>query len=79
MSSVSLGSVIRPMWGRARGWRRSNLRTRLRQKARVLISNSRKDIAFVDRLDAALKARGFEPLIDRSEIYAFEDWWNRIG
>ena len=22
--------------------------------------------------------RGFEPLIDRSEIYAFEDWWLRI-
>jgi hypothetical protein len=40
--------------------------------------NSRKDRAFADRLDAALKARGFEPLIDRSEIYAFEDWWKRI-
>ena len=25
-----------------------------------------------------LKARGFEPLIDREEIYAFEDWWKRI-
>jgi WD40 repeat protein len=47
-------------------------------KARVFISYSRQDIAFVDRLDAALKARGFEPLIDRSEIYAFEDWWKRI-
>ena len=22
--------------------------------------------------------RGFEPLIDREEIYAFEDWWKRI-
>jgi hypothetical protein len=29
-------------------------------------------------LEAALKARGFEPLIDRSEVYAFEDWWKRI-
>jgi TIR domain len=48
-------------------------------KARVFISYSRKDMAFADRLEAALKARGFEPLIDRSEIYAFEDWWNRIG
>ena len=28
--------------------------------------------------EAALKARGFEPLIDRTEIYAFEDWWKRI-
>ena len=29
-------------------------------------------------LDTALRARGFEPLIDRSEIYAFEEWWQRI-
>ena len=35
-------------------------------------------MAFVDRLEAALKARGFEPQIDRAEIYAFEDWWKRI-
>jgi tetratricopeptide (TPR) repeat protein len=47
-------------------------------KAKVFISYSRKDVAFADRLEAALKARGFEPLIDRSEIYAFEDWWKRI-
>ena len=33
---------------------------------------------FVDRLEASLKGRGFEPLIDRSEIYAFEEWWKRI-
>ena len=47
-------------------------------KARIFISYSRKDMAFADRLDAALKARGFEPLIDRTEIYAFEDWWKRL-
>jgi hypothetical protein len=47
-------------------------------KARVFISYSRKDIAFADRLEASLNARGFEPLIDRSEIYAFENWWKRI-
>src|SRR5215831_14905651 len=47
-------------------------------KARVFISYSRKDIVFADRLDAALKARGFEPLIDRSDIYAFEEWWRRV-
>jgi hypothetical protein len=35
-------------------------------------------MAFVDRLEAALKVRGFEPLIDRIEIYAFEEWWVRI-
>jgi len=28
-------------------------------KAKVFLSYSRKDIAFVDQLDAALKARGF--------------------
>ena len=47
-------------------------------KARIFISYSRKDMAFADRLDAALKARGFDPLIDRTEIYVFEDWWQRI-
>jgi hypothetical protein len=47
-------------------------------KAKVFISYSRRDMAFVDGLDEALKARGFEPLIDRSEIYAFEDWWKRL-
>jgi hypothetical protein len=38
-----------------------------------------RDIAFADRLDAALKARGFETLIDRSDIYAFEEWWKRVA
>src|SRR5258708_20534735 len=47
-------------------------------KARVFISYSHKDLAFAERLEAALKTRGFEPVIDRSEIYAFEDWWKRI-
>ena len=47
-------------------------------KTKVFISYSRKDMAFADELEAALKARGFEVLIDRQEIYAFEDWWKRI-
>ena len=47
-------------------------------KTRVFISYSRKDMAFADKLEAALRARGFEVLIDRQEIYAFEDWWTRI-
>jgi len=47
-------------------------------KTKVFISYSRKNMAFADRLEAALKERGFEPLIDRTEIYAFEDWWKRI-
>lgn len=45
---------------------------------RVFISYSRKDAAFADRLELALKARGATPSLDRSEIYAFEDWWKRI-
>ena len=49
-----------------------------RSKAKVFISYSRKDIAFADRLEVALKARGFEVLFDREEIYAFEEWWTRI-
>jgi hypothetical protein len=47
-------------------------------KTRVFISYSRKDMAFADKLETALRARGFEVLIDREEIYAFEDWWTRI-
>jgi nucleoside 2-deoxyribosyltransferase len=47
-------------------------------KTKVFISYSRKNMAFADRLEAVLKERGFEPLIDRAEIYAFEDWWKRI-
>ena len=47
-------------------------------KTRVFISYSRKDMAFADGLEVALKARRFEVLIDRQEIYAFEDWWKRI-
>ena len=53
-------------------------RRKQRRRPEFFISYSRKDMAFADRLEAALKARGFEPLIDRTEIYAFEDWWKRI-
>src|ERR1700737_2722063 len=47
-------------------------------KAKVFISYSRKDMAFADRLEGAAKAGGFEPLIDRTDIYAFEEWWKRV-
>ena len=47
-------------------------------KAKIFISYSRSDMAFVDRLEPALVARGFEVLIDREQIYAFEDWWGRL-
>src|SRR5437867_2748022 len=48
------------------------------RKTKVFTSYSRKDMAFADRLEQALKMRGIEPMIDRSEILAFEDWWKRI-
>src|SRR5262245_47943778 len=51
---------------------------REKPNVRVFISYSRKDTPFVARLEVALKARHFEPLVDRSEIYAFEEWWQRI-
>jgi formylglycine-generating enzyme required for sulfatase activity len=50
----------------------------IESKVKIFISYSRKDMSFADQLEAALKARGFEVLIDRQEIYAFEDWWKRI-
>ena len=49
-----------------------------RSTAKIFISYSRRDLDFAERLDAALKARDFDTLIDRSEIYALEDWWKRI-
>src|SRR5690349_9180992 len=48
------------------------------RKTRVFISYSRLDIAFADRVESALGARGFEPSIDRTDISALEDWWQRI-
>jgi TIR domain len=46
---------------------------KIEAKAKVFISYSRKDLALADKLGEALKARGYEPLIDRDEVYAFED------
>ena len=47
-------------------------------KSKIFISYSRKDTTFVDQVEEALKVRNFHPLIDRSDIYVFEDWWRRI-
>jgi formylglycine-generating enzyme required for sulfatase activity len=52
--------------------------TKADTRTRVFVSYSRKDMSFADKLEVALRARGFEVLIDREEIYAFEDWWKRI-
>jgi len=46
--------------------------------AKIFFSYSRKDMAFVDRLEPALVARGFAALIDRQQVHAFEDWWQRL-
>jgi hypothetical protein len=40
-------------------------------KAKIFISYSRSDMAFVDRLEPALIARGFAVMIDREQIYLF--------
>ena len=47
-------------------------------KTKIFISYSRKDTAFADQLEEAMKARGFEVFIDRHEISALEEWWKRI-
>jgi len=39
-------------------------------RAKVFISYSRQDLAFADRLEAALKARGFSRSLTAAEIYA---------
>ena len=45
---------------------------------KVFISYSRRDIAFVDRLQTALDARGIEVFVDRDDIEKGESWWLRI-
>src|SRR5947209_7789909 len=47
-------------------------------KTKVFVSYAREDLTFVERLEAALMARGIAPLIDKTEIYAFDEWWKRI-
>src|SRR5262245_41792959 len=47
-------------------------------RTKIFISYSRTDVAFADRIEAALEDRGFEPLIDRRDIAKLEDWWKRI-
>jgi hypothetical protein len=47
-------------------------------RTKVFISYSRADLAFADRIVAALNERGFEPLIDRRDIKAAEKWRDRL-
>jgi hypothetical protein len=48
------------------------------EPARVFISYSRANNAFVERLEAALKQRGVETFVDREAIEKGEEWWGRI-
>jgi hypothetical protein len=44
----------------------------------AFISYSRTDMAFVNRLEDALKARGVDARVDRDDIEKGEEWWTRI-
>ncbi|WP_419910708.1 toll/interleukin-1 receptor domain-containing protein [Hoeflea sp.] len=48
------------------------------EQIEVFISYSRDDLAFVDRLQQALDARGVRATVDREDIAKSEDWWMRI-
>jgi hypothetical protein len=48
------------------------------EAARVFISYSRANNAFVERLEAALQQRGVETFVDRDDIEKGEEWWARI-
>jgi hypothetical protein len=44
----------------------------------VFISYSRRDKAFVETLDAALKSLNRDPWVDWEDIYKGEEWWKAI-
>jgi WD40 repeat protein len=48
------------------------------QKLKVFISYARTDMAFADRLVAALEARGIEVLIDRRDLPLLEEWQREL-
>jgi hypothetical protein len=56
--------------GKRRWMRKPKSAREVELKAKIFISYSRREMAFADRLEAALKPRGFAPLIDRTEIRA---------
>jgi WD40 repeat protein len=47
-------------------------------RARIFVSYSRKDAAFVDRLVAELIARGYDAFLDREDISGGEAWKERL-
>lgn len=48
------------------------------QSLSVFVSYSRQNLVFVDRLQAALIARGVKVAVDRSDIEKGEVWWKRL-
>jgi nucleotide-binding universal stress UspA family protein len=44
----------------------------------VFISYSRRDLDFVNRLEAVLKAHAIDARVDREDIEKGEEWWERI-
>src|SRR5258705_10962655 len=51
---------------------------RAAQKLRVFISYSRRDMAFADRLVAALESHDIEVIIDRRDLPLLEEWQNEL-
>ena len=47
-------------------------------KLKVFISYSRRDLSFVDHLQSAVKTRGIDATVDRTDIAKGEAWWKRI-
>ena len=53
--------------------------TKVAGKMKVFVSYSRDDVAFADQLILALEDRGYEPILDRHDIDAAENWKARLG
>ncbi len=49
------------------------------EHAKVFVSYSRDDVGISDQIVMALKANNFQPIIDRTDIAAAEDWKERLG
>jgi hypothetical protein len=49
------------------------------EKFKVFVSYAREDLVFADQLVDALKATGFEPLIDRNRMTGGEEFRDRLG
>jgi hypothetical protein len=48
-------------------------------RMKVFVSYSRADVAFADQLVIALESHGFDPILDRRDIDAAENWKARLG